>query len=135
MKSSRAAPSSSLTRSACGTWTCSLLFGCLFFWRPRLEFEADFSVGLLHQERLEPAAFLGDEAGEEVRAAGLEELFHLLALDRLLQDHAAGAKVATALRADGFFAHIGDAVLEDARAALRAFSERFLTAEIGSFFI
>ena len=101
--------------------------------RARLELEADLAVGLLHQERLEAAALLRDEAGQQVGAAGREQLLHLLALDRLLQDHAAGAEVAGALRADGLLAGVGHAVLEDARAALRARAERLLAAEIGRF--
>src|SRR5262245_259636 len=148
MRSSRAARSSRLTRSAFGTSTCRLLVRSLFRFfllvgrflglvlrSARLKFEADLAVGLLHEEGFEAAAFLRDEAGEQVGAAGFEQLFHLLALDRLLQDHAAGAEIAGAARADRFLADIGHAVLENPSAAFGARAERLLGAEIGRRFV
>src|SRR5687767_11734492 len=136
MRSSRAARSSSRTRSAFGTSTCRLfrgglvlLFGRLLgpvFSGARLELEPDLAVGLLHQERLELPVLLRHEPGQEVGAPGLEQLLHLRALDRLLQDETAGAEVARPFRPDGVLADIGDAVLEDACLALGALAQGLL---------
>src|SRR5690606_23804015 len=70
---------------------------------------------------------------QQVGPARGEELLHLLALDRLLQDHATGAKVAAPLRPHGVLAGIRHAVLEDAARALRAGPEGLLAAEVGRF--
>jgi len=86
----------------------------------RLELEADLAVRLLHEKRLELASLLRDEAGQQIGAPGLEQLLHLLALDRLLQDHAARAEIAAFLRSNRVLAGIGHAVLEHAPAVLRA---------------
>src|SRR5207249_10822143 len=45
-----------------------------------------------------------------------------------------GAEIARAFRSERLFAGVGDAVLEDARAAFRAAAKRLLAAEIGRLF-
>src|SRR5258706_12276838 len=118
MRSSRGACSSSRTRWACATWTsegvwvlsraaflrrllrrrlflCGLRFrlrrrlgvGRLFL--ARLELEADLAVWILHQKRLELAALLRYEVGQQVGASRRPQLLHLLVLVRLVQDHSA----------------------------------------------
>src|SRR5262249_57054810 len=100
--------------------------------RARLKFEADLAVGLLDEERLEAAPLLGHESVQEIGAPGREQLLHLLALDRLLQDQAAGAEIAAALRSDRVLAGVDHAVLEHPPAVLGTGAERLLGAEIRS---
>src|SRR5207245_5745527 len=116
--------------SGCGTSTYRLLRGRLLLRRPWLELEADSAVRLLDEKRLELASLLRHEAGQQVGAAGFEQLLHLLALDRLLQDQAAGAEITVFLRADRVLAGVGHAELEDAPAVLRARAQRLLGAEV-----
>src|SRR5262249_16496549 len=99
--------------------------------RSRQELEAHLVLRRLDEEGLELAALLRHEVGEQVRFARGEQLLHLLALDRLLQDHAARAEIAALLRTETFLARVGDAMLEHAAAALGAVAQRLLPAEIG----
>jgi hypothetical protein len=99
----------------------------------RLEFEADLAVRLSYQIRREWAPRARGDELQQIGLAGGEQLLHLLALDRALQDHPAGAKIAGLACADGFFAHVGRGQGEHARAAFRTGAQRFEGAEIGRF--
>src|SRR5262249_7060459 len=59
-----------------------------------------------------------------------QKLLHLLRPDLLLQNDFAGAEVAGFARADRFFANIIHSMVEDIRAALGTFAQRFLAGEI-----
>jgi hypothetical protein len=67
-----------------------LRFGRAFFrlGGARLKLEADLPAGRLDEKGLERPALLRNERREQVGAPGFEQLLHLLALDRLLQDDA-----------------------------------------------
>src|SRR5262245_60074178 len=94
------------------------------------ELEADLAVGLADEEGRERAALLRDEAVQEIGPSGREQLHHLLGLDRPLQDDLSGAEIARPPGSDGALAHVGELVVEDARAAFRAWAERRLAGEI-----
>ena len=70
---------------------------------------------------------------QQISLAALQELGHLRGLDRALQDHPPGAKVATAAGAHRFFADIGRAILEYPMAAFRTRPERRAIAEVRPF--
>src|SRR5262245_19744624 len=96
----------------------------------RLEFETDRAVGLADQEGRELAPRpIRHEPTQQVGAALAEQLAHLVGVDLLLQDHLAGAKIATALGADAPFADIGHRLLENIRAALRTWADGCLATE------
>src|SRR5262249_48334894 len=65
------------------------------------------------------------------RLAGRQQFFHLCAFDGPLENHAAGAKIASLIGPHRLFADIGLGELEHARTALRTRTKRRLVAPIG----
>ena len=89
------------------------------------------SFGVPGQAGLELAPRLvGDEALEQVGLAGGEQLGHLLARDRLLQDDLAALEVAGDVGADRVLADVVGAELVDVALRLRALAEALLLGEI-----
>jgi hypothetical protein len=74
---------------------CVLRRRCCRLLRARDELESDFPLRRFHQVGLERPALAGNEAGQKVRLAAREQLLHLCALDRLLQDDLSGAESRT----------------------------------------
>jgi hypothetical protein len=99
-----------------------------------LELEADLTIRTAYQIGGELAAGAGrDKSTQQFAAAVGEEPAHLLRLDRLLQDDGTGAEVAGSAVGDGPFADVCHAVAKDARATLRAATERFALREVWLF--
>src|SRR4030095_1436698 len=71
-----------------------------------------------------------DEALEQVGRARAEQLGHLLARDRLLQDHLAALEVAADVGADRVLADVAAAELVDLAPGLRTGPEALLVREI-----
>ena len=101
------------------------------FRRARLELEADLAVLAERKERLEGApVLLRDELRQQIRLAGREQLDHLRAFERLLENDRARAEVAGLGPAHRLLAHVGHPVLVDVRLALGALADGFLAREI-----
>jgi len=64
------------------------------FCRARRKFETHFAIGGAHEKRRKRSAFAGNEPMQEIGFSGREQFLYLLGLDRPLQNHTAGAKVA-----------------------------------------
>src|SRR5262249_14260087 len=100
---------------------------------PRLELEADLAVGLPHEVSGERPAGASRNELQQVGLAGGEELLHLLAFDRALENDAPRAEVASLSGSDRALAHVSGRHLEHPSAAFRAGTEGLLAAEIRRF--
>src|SRR5260363_169253 len=77
------------------------------------KFEANGTVFLLHQIRLEMAAGARRfKAGQQIGAARAEQFLHLFERNILLQDDSARAEIARFRMCDGTFADIADAMFK-----------------------
>jgi hypothetical protein len=98
-----------------GYWTfAERLFSCEINFRDRLfrfsfsfcfrlallEFKADIFLVGQHEKCFERSALAGNKALEQIRFATREQLLHLFALDRPLQNDFARSEIAGLVRAD-----------------------------------
>jgi len=101
--------------------------------RARFELKADRAVGLFHQKGRELAAGpVRHEAAQDLGAAGRQQIFHLRALDRLLQDDLPDRN-RRSFRRPGSSRIRRTSLLEHAGIALRAGADRRLIREVDRF--
>src|SRR5260363_189692 len=95
------------------------------------KFEANGTVFLLHQIRLEMAAGARRfKAGQQIGAARAEQFLHLFARNILLQVDSAKAEMERFRMCHGTFADIADAMIKNAAAGFRTCGERRLALKV-----
>src|SRR5207302_1159008 len=97
--------------------------------RTRLELKSHLAL-FLREIRFEWAALFRDELLEQISLAGLQQFFHLAALDRPLQNNFSAAEIARAIRSGRLFTNVIHRSFEYAIAALGTFAHRLLSGEI-----